>query len=123
MWSEVSLPSLPPPFPVIDTDCLAPSRDLLGDAPGQSHWLVSIFAVDPSAQGHGHGATLLRWINRCADHAGVPVLLETVGPRNERFYEGSGYEVAARVEVKDDDESTTITLSCMLRQPRQTARL
>jgi GNAT superfamily N-acetyltransferase len=94
-------------------------------ASGRQHWFVSIFAVAPDAQGQGHGATLLRWINRCADHAGVPVLLETVGARNVRFYEGSGYAVAGREELRDEkvEPPPTIELFAMVRQPRNPARL
>ena len=43
--------------------------------PGTPHWYVLNFAVSPTAQGRGHGARLLRWLGRCADHDGVPILL------------------------------------------------
>ena len=85
----------------------------------EDHWYISVFAVDPNAQRHGCGAALLRWINRCADKAGVPVLLETVGLRNERFYQGAGYTLVAKQVLRDETvEPPTMALSCMARQPR-----
>lgn len=86
---------------------------------GQDHWYISLFAVDPNAQRQGYGAALLRWINRCADEAGVPVLLETVGSRNERFYRSSGYTLVAKKVLRDETaEPPMMALSCMARQPR-----
>ena len=86
---------------------------------GQDHWYVSLLAVDPHAQGQGYGAALLRWINRCADEAGVPVLLETVGANNERFYRGSGYNLVGKEVLRDETvEPPMMALSCMTRQPR-----
>ena len=86
---------------------------------GQDHWYISLFAVDPNAQRQGYGAALLRWINRCADEAGVPVLLETVGLHNERFYRSSGYTLVATEVLRDETvEPPMMSLSCMTRQPR-----
>lgn len=65
--------------------------------PGTPHWYVLCFSVSPTAQGRGYGARLLRWLGRCADHNNVPILLETCGDRNRRFYEGSGFELGAAV--------------------------
>ena len=83
---------------------------------GAPHWYVMLFAVSPAAQGHGHGARLLRWIGRCADHAGVPVLLDTTGARNQRFYEGSGFQLAGSDELVDDaSEPPRLEYLAMLR--------
>ena len=88
--------------------------------PGTPHWYVLNFAVSPTAQGRGHGARLLRWLGRCADHDGVPILLETCGPRNRRFYEGSGFEVGAADEMTDDQTERapqTVEILSMVRHP------
>jgi len=66
------------------------------------HWYVYAFAVDGATQGKGYGRKLMEWVTLCGDTSGHPVYLETMGPRNVRFYERNGFEVkeAAPIEYK-----------------------
>jgi ribosomal protein S18 acetylase RimI-like enzyme len=57
-------------------------------------WLLGGLAVEPAEQGRGLGSTLLEEGLRRSDAAGSPVLLLTSSPRNVRFYERHGFEVA-----------------------------
>ena len=94
--------------------------------PGTPHWYVLNFAVSPTAQGRGYGARLLRWLGRCADHDGVPILLETCGARNRRFYEGSGFELGAAGEMTDElaeRAPKTVEILSMVRQPGRSRSL
>jgi GNAT superfamily N-acetyltransferase len=57
------------------------------------HWYIYAIAVDNEAQGKGYGRELMDWVSNCANATGHPAYLETMGPRNIRFYEKNGYEV------------------------------
>lgn len=58
-------------------------------------WYLSILGVDPSLQGRGLGARLLRPVLDEADAAGRASFLTTFSPGNIRFYEGLGFECRA----------------------------
>ena len=71
------------------------------------YWIV----VDPSSQGRGYGRRLLEAVeNRVRDLGGRKLLIETSSQESYagtiRFYERSGYELAARIrdfyKVGDD---------------------
>lgn len=71
------------------------------------YWIV----VDPAAQGKGHGRRLLEAVERrIRDAGGRKLLIETSSQESYagtiRFYERSGYELAARIrdfyKVGDD---------------------
>jgi len=87
------------------------------------HWYVYVFAVDGAKQGKGYGRELMEWVSFCADTTGHPAYLETMGPRNVRFYEKNGYEVkeTAPIEYKWKGESKKCEfhggLTVMVRQP------
>ncbi len=57
------------------------------------HWYVLCFATDCYSQGNGYGRQLMEWMSTCAATTGHPLYLETMGPRNVRFYERNGYVV------------------------------
>ena len=56
------------------------------------HWYVAVMAVDPSAQGQGRCAALMRAVSRMADADGLPCYLECSGTRNRDIYAHLGYE-------------------------------
>ena len=50
----------------------------------------------------------------------MPLLLEPCGPRNRRFYEGSGFEVGAADEMTDElteRAPQTVEILSMVRHP------
>jgi ribosomal protein S18 acetylase RimI-like enzyme len=59
-------------------------------------WYLSIFAVDPAAQGQGLGRKLLEPTVAEADGVSAMCYLETFSPRNVGFYERLGFATAAR---------------------------
>jgi len=67
------------------------------------HWYVAVLAIDPSAQGKGHGGQLIRAVSRMAAADGVHCYLEASGTRNKAIYEHLGYESVdqKRLSVKE----------------------
>jgi hypothetical protein len=62
------------------------------DAPAQ-HWYLAVIGVDPSRQGEGLGASMIRPVLADADKAGLPCYLETAQPKNVPMYEHLGFKV------------------------------
>ncbi len=55
---------------------------------------VTLFAVDPDAQGRGHGRTLMtRFVDHCREVGGSRITLETDTESNIGFYEHFGFRV------------------------------
>jgi len=67
------------------------------------HIYLVMIGTDPPHQGKGHGASLLRAVNRVADVAGVPVYLET-GPANRSLYEHFGFAVVGETTIREKTE-------------------
>ncbi|MEW1656610.1 GNAT family N-acetyltransferase [Streptomyces sp. NPDC093707] len=86
---------------------LAPHR------PSAPVWFLATVGVDPSVQGQGRGAAVIRPGLEGAECAGLPAFLETSSPGNVRFYERLGFTVTAEVPLPDDGPVTW----CMLREP------
>lgn len=57
------------------------------------HWYLMVVGVDPSLQGQGRGAALVREGLDRADREAVPCYLETSEERNVAFYERFGFQV------------------------------
>lgn len=60
----------------------------MGEAP---HWSLYTCAVLPRLRNRGVGTKLLAPVLADADAAGVPVYVDTATPRNEKFFERSGF--------------------------------
>jgi ribosomal protein S18 acetylase RimI-like enzyme len=67
-------------------------------APGR-HWYLSTLGVDPSRQGQGVGAILLRPVLKSADEERLTCYRETMQPRNFHFYRRQGFEIAGESRV------------------------
>lgn len=69
--------------------------------PREPHWYLSMIGVDPSRQGQGLGAALLKaGLARCnAD--GLPAYLESSSPKNVPLYERHGFEVIGLIKPGD----------------------
>ena len=57
------------------------------------HWYLPLIGIDPSQQGHGLGDALLKPMLARADAEGLPCYLETVEPKNVRFYEKHEFKI------------------------------
>jgi GNAT superfamily N-acetyltransferase len=66
--------------------------------PTFDHWYLPWLGVDPSAQGQGLGARLLRHCLTVVDEAKMPAYLETPNPRTIPFYERHGFEVSGTTD-------------------------
>ena len=69
--------------------------------PHEACWYLNLLAVEPSAQGRGIGAALLREVLAIADSSGVPAYLEATSPSNRRLYERHGFVTTAELRVSD----------------------
>jgi ribosomal protein S18 acetylase RimI-like enzyme len=69
--------------------------------PAEPHWYLSMIGVDPSRQGQGLGAALLKeGLHRC-DADGLPAYLESSSPKNVPLYERHGFEVIGLIKPGD----------------------
>jgi ribosomal protein S18 acetylase RimI-like enzyme len=69
--------------------------------PDEPHWYLSMIGVDPSRQGQGLGAALLKaGLARC-DADGLPAYLESSSPKNVPLYERHGFEVIGLIRPGD----------------------
>ncbi|MER6838996.1 GNAT family N-acetyltransferase [Streptomyces platensis] len=114
---------------VPDAETIEELQDILGDraalfreaveaaaehAPQEPQWHLAVLGADPAAQGHGHGAALLRSGLAKADAAGVPVALESSKRTNLPFYEHFGFTVRQELQLPGGGP----TLWVMRREPR-----
>ena len=67
--------------------------------PPQPHWYLLTIGVEPSMQGRGVAATLIRTRAVEADAASVPIYLETFNPANPAYYRRLGFEDRQTVEA------------------------
>ncbi len=74
--------------------------------PEEPVWFLGTVGVDPDNQGAGLAGAVIRPGVAEAEHAGVPVYLETSQERNVRIYRRFGFEVVADVEIPDDGPRT-----------------
>ena len=66
------------------------------------HWHLFVIGVDPSLQGHGVGAGLIKHMLERTDRDRVPVFLTAPNPLVVPFYERLGFRVAGEVSVPDN---------------------
>lgn len=81
--------------------------------PGEPHWHLPSIGVDPSAQGRGIGAALLRHTLARCDAEGLAACLDATNPRNLPLYERLGFVAMGEIRVGDAPVVTP-----MLRRPR-----
>jgi len=65
----------------------------------EAHYYLLTLGVDPSSQGTGAGARLVRDMLKRADQERRPIYLETQRPENVPIYERLGFHVASNTEV------------------------
>lgn len=81
--------------------------------PQEPHWYLPFIGVDPTRQGAGVGAALLRPILARCDEAGLPAYLESSNPRNRPLYQRHGFEILGEIKAGSCPPVTP-----MLRKPR-----
>ena len=67
--------------------------------PAEPHWYLPLIGVDPSCQGQGHGAALMRHALERCDRDGLPAYLESSNPRNISLYLRHGFEIMGEIQV------------------------
>lgn len=65
------------------------------------YWYLSMIAVAPQHQGHGHAGKLLRFLCRRADGEQRAIYLETQTDSNVSLYEHFGFEVIKHVRITE----------------------
>lgn len=81
--------------------------------PQEPHWYLPFIGVDPTRQGQGHGAALMRHALAACDRDRTPAYLESSNPRNIPLYQRHGFEVLGSIQV-----GTSPLIVPMLRSPR-----
>lgn len=67
--------------------------------PEEPHWFLPFIGIDPSRQGGGLGAALLKHGLALCDRDGVPAYLDSSNPRNNPLYERHGFELLGTIQV------------------------
>lgn len=81
--------------------------------PDEPHWYLPLIGVDPSQQGRGLGAALLRYALARVDREGRLAYLESTNPANVSLYRRHGFELMDTIQVGDAPP-----IFPMLREPR-----
>ncbi|MBC7901463.1 MAG: GNAT family N-acetyltransferase [Saprospiraceae bacterium] len=81
--------------------------------PKEPHWYLPLIGVDPSRQGEGIGAALMKHALNVCDRDGVIAYLESSNPRNVSLYERHGFEVTGEIQV-----GSSPVMRPMLRKPQ-----
>ncbi|MBE7368884.1 GNAT family N-acetyltransferase [Ramlibacter pallidus] len=98
-------------------DLLATFERMEMSHPREAHWYLPQIGVDPTAQGQGLGAQLMRHALARCDEEQALAYLEASKPENIPFYQGHGFEVIGEIQVGKGPVITP-----MLRMPRHAVR-
>jgi len=82
--------------------------------PEEPHWYLPMIGVEPTAQGRGLGAELMRHAVARCDGEGVLAYLESSNPRNISLYLRFGFAVVGEIQV-----GAAPVLTPMVREPRR----
>lgn len=83
--------------------------------PREPHWYLPFIGIDPSQQGRGYGAALMKHALIPCDRDGTPAYLESSNPKNIPLYERHGFELLGTIQV-----GASPPIFPMLRKPRVT---
>ena len=67
--------------------------------PEEPHWYLPLIGIDPSRQGRGYGAALLKYGLALCDRDAIPAYLDSTNPRNNSFYQRHGFELLGVIQV------------------------
>ena len=91
-------------------------REVNAEHPKEPHWYLQAVGTDPSKQGQGKGAAMLKPVLEICDEQGLGAYLESSNPRNLSFYYRLGFEITKDL-VLDEGKAQ---LTCMWRSPMST---
>jgi ribosomal protein S18 acetylase RimI-like enzyme len=94
-------------------DLLATFEKMEHSHPREPHWYLPQIGVDPTAQGRGLGAALMRHALARCDQERALAYLEASKPANVPFYQRHGFEVTGEIRV-----GAAPVITPMLRRPR-----
>jgi GNAT superfamily N-acetyltransferase len=94
-------------------DLLATFEKMEESHPREAHWYLPQIGVDPTAQGKGLGAALMRHALARCDQEGAVAYLEASKPQNIPFYLRHGFEVIGEIQI-----GAAPLITPMLRRPR-----
>jgi ribosomal protein S18 acetylase RimI-like enzyme len=95
-------------------DVLATFDEMERSHPDQPHWHLPMVGVEPTSQGRGLGARLMRQALARCDEEGTVAYLESSNPRNISLYLRQGFEVLREIKI-----GAAPLVTPMLRRPRQ----
>jgi ribosomal protein S18 acetylase RimI-like enzyme len=81
--------------------------------PTEPHWYLPFIGIDPSQQGKGYGAALMKHALIPCDRDGKLAYLESSNPKNIPLYERHGFELLGTIQV-----GASPPIFPMLRRPR-----
>jgi ribosomal protein S18 acetylase RimI-like enzyme len=94
-------------------DLLATFEKMEHSHPREPHWYLPQIGVDPTAQGRGLGAALMRHALARCDQERALAYLEASKPANVPFYQRHGFEVTGEIRV-----GAAPVITPMVRRPR-----
>lgn len=83
--------------------------------PQEPHWFLPFIGIDPTQQGKGYGAALMKHALIPCDRDHTLAYLESSNPKNIPLYERHGFELLGTIQV-----GTSPPIFPMLRKPRPT---
>lgn len=95
-------------------DLLATFERMGQSHPREAHWYLPQIGVDPTAQGKGLGAELMRFALARCDQEEALAYLEASKPQNIPFYQRHGFGVIGEIQIGCGPVVTP-----MLRRPRR----
>jgi GNAT superfamily N-acetyltransferase len=95
-------------------DVLGTFERMAQSHPEEPHWYLPMIGVEPTAQGRGLGAELMRHAVARCDDEGMLAYLESSNPRNISLYLRFGFEVIGEIQV-----GAAPVLTPMVREPRR----
>jgi GNAT superfamily N-acetyltransferase len=81
--------------------------------PEEPYWYLPLIGVEPTMQGGGIGAALMRPVLERCDREGLKAYLEASNPRNIPFYEKLGFKATGSIQVADSP-----CITPMIREPQ-----
>jgi ribosomal protein S18 acetylase RimI-like enzyme len=100
--------------PQIQSDLARVFEKMGGYHPKEPHWYLPLLGVDPSLQGNGLGAALVKHGLIPCDRDNKLAYLESTNARNIPLYQRHGFEVLGEIQV-----GTSPTIFPMLRKPQR----
>jgi ribosomal protein S18 acetylase RimI-like enzyme len=99
--------------PSAQKDVLAVFEQMERYHPREPHWFLPFIGIDPTQQGKGYGAALMKHALTPCDRDRTLAYLESSNPKNIPLYERHGFELLGTIQVESSPP-----IFPMLRKPR-----